>query len=78
MIFVGYFGGTRHQPRILGSAAVAVGIGTLVMCVAHFASPSYKPVDDGFSLMCVLGNGKHLALEKFPDAATTYSAPKKI
>ena len=54
---MGYFGGTRHQPRLLGSGLIAMGLGTLLMSMAHFAAPPYQP-EKGISLTCDTSSSK--------------------
>jgi len=50
VVFVGYFGGTGHQPRYLGAGVASLGLGCFIMSMAHFTSPPYQPAAAG--LMC--------------------------
>ena len=58
VIFVGYFGGKSHQPRIIGSSALAMGLGCLIMSLAYFTSPTYTPQIGEFSLICHPGGSE--------------------
>ena len=58
VIFVGYFGGKSHQPRIIGSSALAMGLGCLIMSLAYFTSPTYTPQTGEFSLICHPGGSE--------------------
>ena len=41
-IFVSYFGGKRHKPKLLGAGAFIQGIGALVFAVPQFVTEDYK------------------------------------
>ena len=58
VIFVGYFGGQSHTPRIIGSSALAMGLGCLIMSLAYFTSPTYTPQTGEFSLICHPGGSE--------------------
>jgi len=49
VVFVGYFGGTGHQPRYLGAGVASLGLGCFIMSMAHFTSPSYQPAAAGLT-----------------------------
>ncbi|KAF6020568.1 hypothetical protein EB796_021124 [Bugula neritina] len=51
VLFVGYFGGTGHQPRFLGVGVASLGLGCFIMSMAHFTSPMYVP-DGAKGLAC--------------------------
>ncbi|KAF6020598.1 hypothetical protein EB796_021122 [Bugula neritina] len=52
VLFVGYFGATTHQPRLLAVAFLSMGFGTLIMAAAHFTSPPYNPGSSSESTLC--------------------------
>ncbi|KAF6020599.1 SLCO4C1 [Bugula neritina] len=52
VLFVGYFGATTHQPRLLAVAFLSMGFGTLTMAAAHFTSPPYNPGSSSESTLC--------------------------
>ena len=60
-LFVGYYGGNGHQPRLLGSGLVAMALGMLCMSMAHFAAPPYQPAM-GSSLVCDSTFSKYIML----------------
>ena len=41
VIFVSYFGGTRHIPNWIGFGALFTGFGTLIFTVPHMLAPAY-------------------------------------
>jgi len=49
VVFVGYFGGTGHQPRYLGAGVASLGLGCFIMSMAHFTSPPYQPAAAGLT-----------------------------
>ena len=61
VLFVGYYGGNGHQPRLLGSGLVAMALGMLCMSMAHFTAPPYQPAT-GASLVCDSAFSKYIIL----------------
>ena len=74
VIFVGYFGGKSHQPRVIGSSALAMGVGCLIMSLSYFTSPTYAPQTGEFSLICHPGGSESKIIHQIstePNSFTT-------
>ena len=56
VLFVGYFGGTGHQPRYLGAGVASIALGCMVMSLAHFRAPPYEP-KTSLSATCARNGG---------------------
>lgn len=42
-LFVGFFGGNAHKPRLLGCAALTMALGSFVMALPQFLTGAYQP-----------------------------------
>lgn len=64
ILFVTYFGGKSHKPRVMGISLVIMSIGCIILSSPQFLFGSYKPntnsVDDSHE-ECSISNSSHAA-----------------